>query len=168
MWGIISGLKRKGAPEIFGCNGICHCLKTGSAEVLGTQDEIQRFLTDRKKCKPWKTSGSTAFAKSGVSLSTGNGSGGGIVGNQFVAVSGYGFRWNFGSLQLPVKKNSSAASFFAVCKNNVCPCKIWKIPDISGIFFFVRAKPCLPLCSFSLIRKTELWETNKPPAMQVS
>ena len=33
---------------------------------------------------------------------------------------------------------------------------------------FVRAKPCLPLCSFSLIRKTELWETNKPPAMQVS
>ena len=35
-------------------------------------------------------------------------------------------------------------------------------------FLFVRAKPCLPLCSFSLIRKTELWETNKPPAMQVS
>ena len=35
-------------------------------------------------------------------------------------------------------------------------------------FFIVRAKPCLPLCSFSLIRKTELWETNKPPAMQVS
>ena len=32
---------------------------------------------------------------------------------------------------------------------------------------FVRAKPCLPLCSFSLIRKTELWETNKPPAMRV-
>ena len=35
-------------------------------------------------------------------------------------------------------------------------------------FLFVRAKPCLPLCSFSLIRKTKLWETNKPPAMQVS
>lgn len=34
--------------------------------------------------------------------------------------------------------------------------------------FFVRAKPCLPLWSFSLIRKTELWKTNKPPAMQVS
>ena len=33
---------------------------------------------------------------------------------------------------------------------------------------FVRAKPCLPLWSFSLIRKTELWKTNKPPAMQVS
>ena len=32
----------------------------------------------------------------------------------------------------------------------------------------VRAKPCLPLWSFSLIRKTELWKTNKPPAMQVS
>lgn len=31
----------------------------------------------------------------------------------------------------------------------------------------VRAKPCLPLCSFSLIRKTELWETNKPPAVRV-
>ena len=34
--------------------------------------------------------------------------------------------------------------------------------------FVVRAKPCLPLWSFSLIRKTELWKTNKPPAMQVS
>ncbi|MZS91217.1 hypothetical protein GT678_19840, partial [Blautia wexlerae] len=28
-------------------------------------------------------------------------------------------------------------------------------------FLFVRAKPCLPLWSFSLIRKTELWKTNK-------
>ena len=36
------------------------------------------------------------------------------------------------------------------------------------ITLFVRAKPCLPLWSFSLIRKTELWKTNKPPAMQVS
>ena len=35
-------------------------------------------------------------------------------------------------------------------------------------FLTVRAKPCLPLWSFSLIRKTELWKTNKPPAMQVS
>ena len=35
-------------------------------------------------------------------------------------------------------------------------------------FYIVRAKPCLPLWSFSLIRKTELWKTNKPPAMQVS
>ena len=35
-------------------------------------------------------------------------------------------------------------------------------------FLVVRAKPCLPLWSFSLIRKTELWKTNKPPAMQVS
>ena len=35
-------------------------------------------------------------------------------------------------------------------------------------FVIVRAKPCLPLWSFSLIRKTELWKTNKPPAMQVS
>ena len=41
----------------------------------------------------------------------------------------------------------------------------WIIPIV---FLIVRAKPCLPLCSFSLIRKTELWETNKPPAMQVS
>ena len=39
---------------------------------------------------------------------------------------------------------------------------------VSGGFLFVRAKPCLPLWSFSLIRKTELWKTNKPPAMQVS
>lgn len=37
-----------------------------------------------------------------------------------------------------------------------------------GAAFIVRAKPCLPLWSFSLIRKTELWKTNKPPAMQVS
>ena len=35
-------------------------------------------------------------------------------------------------------------------------------------FFIVRAKPCLPLWSFSDQRKTELWKTNKPPAMQVS
>ena len=35
-------------------------------------------------------------------------------------------------------------------------------------FLIVRAKPCLPLWSFSLIRKTKLWKTNKPPAMQVS
>ena len=33
---------------------------------------------------------------------------------------------------------------------------------------FVRVKPYLPLWSFSLIRKTELWEINKPPAVQVS
>ena len=33
---------------------------------------------------------------------------------------------------------------------------------------FVRARPCFTLWSFSLIRKTELWKTNKPPAMQVS
>ena len=41
--------------------------------------------------------------------------------------------------------------------------------EIEGqMSLFVRAKPCLPLWSFSLIRKTELWKTNKPPAMQVS
>ena len=40
--------------------------------------------------------------------------------------------------------------------------------DIHFTAVFVRAKPCLPLWSFSLIRKTELWKTNKPPAMQVS
>ena len=31
----------------------------------------------------------------------------------------------------------------------------------------VRAGPCSPLRSFSLIRKTELWRTNKPPALRV-
>ncbi len=36
-----------------------------------------------------------------------------------------------------------------------------------GRDFFVRAWPCSPLTSFSLIRKTELWRTNKPPAMRV-
>lgn len=34
-------------------------------------------------------------------------------------------------------------------------------------FFIVRAKPCFTLWSFSLIRKTELWKTNKPPAVRV-
>ena len=34
-------------------------------------------------------------------------------------------------------------------------------------FFIVRAWPCSPLRSFSLIRKTELWRTNKPPALRV-
>ena len=32
---------------------------------------------------------------------------------------------------------------------------------------FVRAKPCFTLWSFSLIRKTKLWKTNKPPAVRV-
>ena len=32
----------------------------------------------------------------------------------------------------------------------------------------VRARPCLTLWNFSLIRKMELCQTNKPPAMQVS
>ena len=32
---------------------------------------------------------------------------------------------------------------------------------------FVRARPCFTLWSFSLIRKTELWKTNKPPAVRV-
>ena len=40
--------------------------------------------------------------------------------------------------------------------------------DTGSAFLIVRANPCLPLWSFSLIRKTELWKTNKPPAMQVS
>ena len=34
-------------------------------------------------------------------------------------------------------------------------------------FFVVRAKPCFTVWSFSLIRKTELWKTNKPPAVRV-
>ena len=36
-----------------------------------------------------------------------------------------------------------------------------------GGTLFVRAWPCSPLRSFSLIRKTELWRTNKPPALRV-
>ncbi len=44
---------------------------------------------------------------------------------------------------------------------------ITSLKNMNGSFI-VRAKPCLPLWSFSLIRKTELWKTNKPPAMQVS
>ena len=43
-----------------------------------------------------------------------------------------------------------------------------KFSATPSLKLFVRAKPCLPLWSFSLIRKTELWKTNKPPAMQVS
>jgi len=37
----------------------------------------------------------------------------------------------------------------------------------SGTPFVVRAKSCFTLWSFSLIRKTELWKTNKPPAKPV-
>lgn len=37
----------------------------------------------------------------------------------------------------------------------------------NAVFLFVRAWPCSPLRSFSLIRKTELWRTNKPPALRV-
>ena len=36
-----------------------------------------------------------------------------------------------------------------------------------GRALIVRAGPCSPLRSFSLIRKTELWRTNKPPALRV-
>jgi len=32
---------------------------------------------------------------------------------------------------------------------------------------FVRGWPCSPKFRFSLIRKTELWRTNKPPALRV-
>ena len=42
------------------------------------------------------------------------------------------------------------------------------IGRVDGYTLFVRVKPYLPLWSFSLIRKTELWEINKPPAVQVS
>ncbi len=42
------------------------------------------------------------------------------------------------------------------------------IEAVSSPFFnFVRAKPCFTVWSFSLIRKTELWKTNKPPAVRV-
>jgi hypothetical protein len=40
-------------------------------------------------------------------------------------------------------------------------------PPGYGGALFVRAWPCSPLRSFSLIRKTELWRTNKPPALRV-
>ena len=49
-------------------------------------------------------------------------------------------------------------------ENSLAPLKARSFSDA----MIVRAKPCLPLWSFSLIRKTELWKTNKPPAMQVS
>ena len=37
----------------------------------------------------------------------------------------------------------------------------------NAVLIAVRAWPCSPLRSFSLIRKTELWRTNKPPALRV-
>ena len=40
-------------------------------------------------------------------------------------------------------------------------------PETDILFLIVRAGPCSPLRSFSLIRKTELWRTNKPPALRV-
>ena len=50
----------------------------------------------------------------------------------------------------------------------VFPWRFKRVPVLVTGTFVVRAKPCLPLWSFSLIRKTALWKTNKPPAMQVS
>jgi len=41
------------------------------------------------------------------------------------------------------------------------------LSDKRQVFLIVRAWPCSPLRSFSLIRKTELWRTNKPPALRV-
>ena len=38
--------------------------------------------------------------------------------------------------------------------------------DSFGVFG-VRAWPCSPKFRFSLTRKTELWRTNKPPALRV-
>ena len=46
---------------------------------------------------------------------------------------------------------------------NVCALGL----ESAGAHFFVRARPCFTLWSFSLIRKTELWKTNKPPAVLV-
>ncbi len=57
--------------------------------------------------------------------------------------------------------------------------KAWTEKVMQGVFFIaactsvlavaliVRARPCFTLWSFSLIRKTELWKTNKPPAVRV-
>ena len=71
----------------------------------------------------------------------------------------------------------SLQDFWTEYRNKIKQTKIKRIKNKTGtickiriapVFSVVRAKPCLPLWSFSLIRKTELWKTNKPPAMQVS
>ena len=41
------------------------------------------------------------------------------------------------------------------------------VHSASDFSLLVRAKPCFPKFRFSLIRKTELWKTNKPPAVRV-
>ena len=61
------------------------------------------------------------------------------------------------------------SEFCFYCKQyKNCVCEQILLMETEESALFVRAKPCLPLWSFSLIRKTELWKTNKPPAMQVS
>ena len=42
-----------------------------------------------------------------------------------------------------------------------------KAPLLRGFAIVVRARPCSPKFRFSLIRKTKLWRTNKPPALRV-
>ena len=39
--------------------------------------------------------------------------------------------------------------------------------NVQRTYLIVRARPCFTLWSFSLIRKTELWKTNKPPAVRM-
>ena len=69
----------------------------------------------------------------------------------------------------PITYDTLLISIFGGLINGFCIslCLIGNT-STGGTDFIVRAKPCLPLWSFSLIRKTELWKTNKPPAMQVS
>ena len=79
------------------------------------------------------------------------------------------FFGNLGAMQMQQLKHLRI-------KNRVWEINSMKSTKFTGLlmkkktvrYLVVRAKPCLPLWSFSLIRKTELWKTNKPPAMQVS
>ena len=76
-------------------------------------------------------------------------------------------------LQACTKAKELALHTLAICKNKNVFTEDYKniltddIVSTAKDIFIVRAKPCFTLWSFSLIRKTELWKINKPPAVRV-
>ena len=112
----------------------------GSIQIFGMHDQIKCLLCKGEKRKFRETSYSITFSKCNICLPTGNRGSCGIVGNKLITVTGYGFRRNTGRFQGAVKKNPAAASFFAVCKNDIRSCKIRKVMNIPWIpLFYIKA-----------------------------
>ena len=67
-----------------------------------------------------------------------------------------------GTFYTGYKGSKSSHRYFA-CSALICMI----MSMYTGHKMIVRAGSCSPLRSFSLIRKMELWRTNKPPALRV-